>query len=663
MNTAYGLHRRSDNTLVQLDEYLNQQFDAPGIANAGDSQLAGGGIWPLSSQDSLSLGAQSTVVSADADIFRVNTGSEVELLYLWKPSGPLPVEPFTITDINKIDENEYELTVDGSQYTLYQKAYNEEEAPYLQAVKYLFLKPKLGFINVAGYSSAADGGDCVWKYKGFNASKAGDDFDLSLMELYDAYGNIYEPYGVFGAQKLQIKPNAIGAVGDFLNGSGKDNIAELEALRDYLQGKGGGVILLDRFSFYGVSRSFKMSTSRFTSADYVGTGQDCGFGKLDSFVVSPAPTATLDSVIRMNANDFLDSVGTFTGWDCTSFAIQGMDGSVDNVSCMSVVGAVRTSRVDFIRTDGGYDGIALTSCFSHVFTRNQTEGAYNIGQAMGFIEYGNINDVVVNVSEFSGNVARGCGNWGLHYKFGNSIGMDANTYELNDKNCWIQDCKSGQISNLYVEGARGVDGIELKIGGNASEAGVVQRVGFSGVIAAFGGQTVLVRGMQDCTLENFRLFSGSPITSDNSGENRVVRNRLINAAHDSTISKTTNITDTFIEDVTNNSTQNSRFTTIGYSVRQMTNANIIPATTSTQIVSQIRGAAVVVLGESTSNTSNRFLDVVYFIPGVSTPVVENKVERGNPPTRTYTATTLGLFVEVSSESIVTSNVMAYSGSV
>lgn len=47
MNTAYGLHRRSDNSLVQLDEYLNQQFDAPGIANTGDATVVNGKVWPI----------------------------------------------------------------------------------------------------------------------------------------------------------------------------------------------------------------------------------------------------------------------------------------------------------------------------------------------------------------------------------------------------------------------------------------------------------------------------------------------------------------------------------------------------------------------------------------------------------------------------------------
>lgn len=517
------------------------------------------------------------------------------------------------------------------------------------------------FIYLDGFTTSGDGGDCWWVLKGFNAGKAGDAFSLSLMELYDKEGNIYEPYGTVGSQKLEIKPNAVGAVGDFSAGSGTDNILAFEALRDYLQTKGGGVVLLARGNVYGISRVFKMGTLRFTTVDYRGSGttnsasnDECGFGKLSGFPSNPATTATLDSVVRMNANDFTDSVGTFEGWQCSDFVIRGEDG-VNNISCLSVVGAVRGCTVDNIRTFAGYDGIALTSCFGHIFTRNLSTGATRTGHQMGDGAFGVINDVVVNVATFTGNTATNCGDWGLHYRFGNTIGMNANTYEINDKNVWIQDVKSGNISNLYVEAANGVDEIQLKIGGNIAESGIVFDVSFDGVIAAFGnGKKVLIRGANSCEFSNFRLDSSNPITSDNAGENRIDNNKFRNATHDTTISKTKNVTDTNFEDLTSNMYNHQSFSG-GTGFQGSFFLNTVAATPVTMSAS-IKSGMLLVTGELDSNNTFRWTDVVYFCTGGSI-VSEAKTTRGSPPTRTYTMVSGNPTIETSADSMV--SIMAF----
>lgn len=105
-----GLTKVSIPMLEGLQESVNE------ATNAGDSVVAGGNIWPLNSQESLSLGSQSSVVLTSADRFKVNTGSKVDLLYLWEPSGSLPSPPFTITSIVKNTTGGYDFTIDSSTY-------------------------------------------------------------------------------------------------------------------------------------------------------------------------------------------------------------------------------------------------------------------------------------------------------------------------------------------------------------------------------------------------------------------------------------------------------------------------------------------------------------------------------------------------------------------
>ena len=84
--------------------------NASETANTGDSQLAGGKIWPVENT-LVSLGSQSTLVPSGVSILKVATGvSGGENLSIWKPTGDFAASSQTITNITTNSLGGYDVT-------------------------------------------------------------------------------------------------------------------------------------------------------------------------------------------------------------------------------------------------------------------------------------------------------------------------------------------------------------------------------------------------------------------------------------------------------------------------------------------------------------------------------------------------------------------------
>ena len=88
-------------------------------AHAGDSQLAGGNIWPVDSEVLLPLGAQSSVIDVTGVTrLLVDTGvlDKGEIIYLWEPSGDFGSTTHTISGISANSLGGYDVTTNQGSF-------------------------------------------------------------------------------------------------------------------------------------------------------------------------------------------------------------------------------------------------------------------------------------------------------------------------------------------------------------------------------------------------------------------------------------------------------------------------------------------------------------------------------------------------------------------
>lgn len=126
---------------VDTDDYTLKQYNTPIVANDGDSQLAGGAIWPVSSQKSAVNG---DILSFGERYIRVDSQ-----LYQMEPA------PSTPSKIQSIDEINKTITFVGGA-TSYLKAISK-----LEASSYDYIRSYTGprdIASITGRSNIFDGG-------------------------------------------------------------------------------------------------------------------------------------------------------------------------------------------------------------------------------------------------------------------------------------------------------------------------------------------------------------------------------------------------------------------------------------------------------------------------------------------------------------------------
>ncbi|AUS00458.1 tailspike protein [Vibrio phage 1.275.O._10N.286.54.E11] len=121
----------------------------------GSSQLSGGLIFPQDSTVSLQLGAQSTQVPQGVSRLRVNTGSAVEVLLLWEPSGDFSSINQVVTDISLNQFNEYVVTASSGSYSFTTETIRRKRGQEVDFTSIDFDVSAIGF----GYPTNKDSND------------------------------------------------------------------------------------------------------------------------------------------------------------------------------------------------------------------------------------------------------------------------------------------------------------------------------------------------------------------------------------------------------------------------------------------------------------------------------------------------------------------------
>ncbi|CAL9956130.1 hypothetical protein VPH219E481_0014 [Vibrio phage 219E48-1] len=85
--------------------------------NEGDSQIINGVIFPISSNSFLTLGNQTSQVPSGTSRLRVNTGTKIELLYIWTPSGDFASSAREVTNISNDDLGGWTVTTTTGTFT------------------------------------------------------------------------------------------------------------------------------------------------------------------------------------------------------------------------------------------------------------------------------------------------------------------------------------------------------------------------------------------------------------------------------------------------------------------------------------------------------------------------------------------------------------------